>query len=118
MKLSKYILMISALLMGAAAYADDFDSFGSFGEDESAEGSSSKLEVGADAETEIRAYVDIDEAKAEAVELDLAPSANLNLKYNGNKSDAEISLKIAKVVALDQEIPARYFTQNFLTTGK
>ncbi len=28
------------------------------------------------------------------------------------------TLKIAKVVALDQEIPARYFTQNFLTTGK
>ena len=28
------------------------------------------------------------------------------------------TLKIAKVVALDKEIPARYFTQNFLTTGK
>ncbi|MDD5930452.1 MAG: outer membrane lipoprotein-sorting protein [Spirochaetales bacterium] len=28
------------------------------------------------------------------------------------------TLKIAKVVALDQEIPSRYFTQNFLTTGK
>ena len=95
MKLNKYILITSALVMGiTGAWADDFDSFGSFGEDESAEGSSSKLEVGADAETEIRAYVDIDEAKAEAVELDLAPSAKLNLKYNGNKSDAEISLKI------------------------
>ena len=28
------------------------------------------------------------------------------------------TLKIAKVVALDTEIPERYFTQNFLTTGK
>ncbi len=28
------------------------------------------------------------------------------------------TLKIAKVVALDKEVPARYFTQNFLTVGK
>ena len=125
MKLSKYILMISALLMGAAAYADDFDSFGSFGEDESAEGSSSKLEVGADAETEIRAYVDIDEAKAEAVELDLAPSANLNLKYNGNKSDAEISLKIDETTiknhpedVIDEAVLRGYFGNLTLEAGK
>ena len=125
MKLSKYILMISALLMGAAAYADDFDSFGSFGEDESAEGSSSKLEVGADAETEIRAYVDIDEAKAEAVELDIAPSANLNLKYNGNKSDAEISLKIDETTiknhpedVIDEAVLRGYFGNLTLEAGK
>ena len=125
MKLSKYILMTSALLMGAAAYADDFDSFGSFGEDESAEGSSSKLEVGADAETEIRAYVDIDEAKAEAVELDLAPSANLNLKYNGNKSDAEISLKIDENTiknhpedVIDEAVLRGYFGNLTLEAGK
>ncbi len=126
MKLSKYILMTSALVMGiTGAWADDFDSFGSFGEDESAEGSSSKLEVGADAETEIRAYVDIDEAKAEAVELDLAPSANLNLKYNGNKSDAEISLKIDETTiknhpedVIDEAVLRGYFGNLTLEAGK
>ncbi len=126
MKLSKYILMTSALVMGiTGAWADDFDSFGSFGEDESAEGSSSKLEVGADTETEIRAYVDIDEAKAEAVELDLAPSANLNLKYNGNKSDAEISLKIDENTiknhpedVIDEAVLRGYFGNLTLEAGK
>ena len=126
MKLSKYILMTSALVMGiTGAWADDFDSFGSFGEDESAEGSSSKLEVGADAETEIRAYVDIDEAKAEAVELDLAPSAKLNLKYNGNKSDAEISLKIDENTiknhpedVIDEAVLRGYFGNLTLEAGK
>ena len=126
MKLNKYILMTSALVMGiTGAWADDFDSFGSFGEDESAEGSSSKLEVGADAETEIRAYVDIDEAKAEAVELDLAPSANLNLKYNGNKSDAEISLKIDENTiknhpedVIDEAVLRGYFGNLTLEAGK
>ena len=126
MKLNKYILITSALVMGiTGAWADDFDSFGSFGEDESAEGSSSKLEVGADAETEIRAYVDIDEAKAEAVELDLAPSAKLNLKYNGNKSDAEISLKIdeARIKnhpedVIDEAVLRGYFGNLTLEAGK
>ena len=126
MKLNKYILMTSALVMGVTgAWADDFDSFGSFGEDESAEGSSSKLEVGADAETEIRAYVDIDEAKAEAVELDLAPSAKLNLKYNGNKSDAEISLKIDETTiknhpedVIDEAVLRGYFGNLTLEAGK
>ncbi len=126
MKLNKYILMTSALVMGiTGAWADDFDSFGSFGEDESAEGSSSKLEVGADTETEIRAYVDIDEAKAEAVELDLAPSANLNLKYNGNKSDAEISLKIDETTiknhpedVIDEAVLRGYFGNLTLEAGK
>jgi hypothetical protein len=126
MKLNKYILMTSALVMGiTGAWADDFDSFGSFGEDESAEGSSSKLEVGADAETEIRAYVDIDEAKAEAVELDLAPSAKLNLKYNGNKSDAEISLKIDENTiknhpedVIDEAVLRGYFGNLTLEAGK
>ena len=126
MKLNKYILMTSALVMGiTGAWADDFDSFGSFGEDESAEGSSSKLEVGADAETEIRAYVDIDEAKAEAVELDLAPSAKLNLKYNGNKSDAEISLKIDEATiknhpedVIDEAVLRGYFGNLTLEAGK
>lgn len=126
MKLNKYILMTSALVMGiTGAWADDFDSFGSFGEDESAEGSSSKLEVGADAETEIRAYVDIDEAKAEAVELDLAPSAKLNLKYNGNKSDAEISLKIDETTiknhpedVIDEAVLRGYFGNLTLEAGK
>ena len=126
MKLNKYILMTSALVMGiTGAWAEDFDSFGSFGEDESAEGSSSKLEVGADAETEIRAYVDIDEAKAEAVELDLAPSAKLNLKYNGNKSDAEISLKIDENTiknhpedVIDEAVLRGYFGNLTLEAGK
>ena len=126
MKLNKYILITSALVMGiTGAWADDFESFCSFGENESAEGSSSKLEVGADAETEIRAYVDIDEAKAEAVELDLAPSAKLNLKYNGNKSDAEISLKIDETTiknhpedVIDEAVLRGYFGNLTLEAGK
>ena len=39
-------------------------------------------------------------------------------KLTNVQTDHSTTLKIAKVVALDQEIPDRYFTQNFLTTGK
>ena len=48
MKLNKIILITSALLLGAVAYAEDFDSFGDFGDfgdDSSSAGLSSKLEV-------------------------------------------------------------------------
>ncbi len=100
MKLNKYILMTSALLMGAAAYADDFDDFGSFG-DESSSCASSALEVNGSAESEIRAYVDVDEADADNVELKVLPAAKLDLKYSGNKSDLELKLKV------DEELPPK-----------
>ncbi len=93
MKLSKYILMISALLLGGTAWAEDFGDFGGFGDDAS-DSTASKLEVSGGADTELRAYVDVDEVKADNIELDVIPSANLELKYSGNKSDVELNLKI------------------------
>ncbi len=93
MKLSKYILMTSALLLGGTAWAEDFGDFGGFGDDAS-DSAASKLEVSGGADTELRAYVDVDEVKADNIELDVIPSANLELKYSGNKSDVELNLKI------------------------
>ena len=93
MKLSKYILMTSALLLGGTAWAEDFGDFGGFGDDAS-DSTASKLEVSGGADTELRAYVDVDEVKADNIELDVIPSANLELKYSGNKSDVELNLKI------------------------
>lgn len=92
-KINKIILMTSAVLLGGTAWAEDFGDFGGF-DDDSSDGAASKLEVSGGAETEIRAYVDIDEADADKVELDVTPSANLELKYSGNKSDVELNLKI------------------------
>ena len=63
-KIEKFVLMSSALLLGGTAWAEDFGDFGGFSDDAS-EGAASKLEFGADAETEIRAYVDVDEANAQ-----------------------------------------------------
>ena len=93
MKLSKYILMTSALLLGGTAWAEDFGDFGGFGDDAS-DSTASKLEVSGGADTELRAYVDVDEVKSDNIELDVIPSANLELKYSGNKSDVELNLKI------------------------
>ena len=93
MKLNKYILMTSALLLGGTAWAEDFGDFGGFGDDAS-DSAASKLEVSGGADTELRAYVDVDEVKADNIELDVIPSANLELKYSGNKSDVELNLKI------------------------
>ncbi len=124
MKLNKYILMTSALLMGAAAYADDFDDFGSFG-DESSSGASSALEVNGSAESEIRAYVDVDEADADKVELKVLPAAKLDLKYSGNKSDLELKLKVDEgtiknhpVDVIDEAVLRGYFGNLTLEAGK
>ena len=124
MKLSKYILFTSALLVGATAYADDFDDFGSFGDDTSS-GAASALEVNGSVDTEIRAYVDVDEAKAEKVEIDAAPSAALELKYSGTKSDLDLSLKIDEdtiknhpVDVIDEAVLRSYFGNLTLEAGK
>ena len=127
MKLSKYILMAAALLMGAAAYAEDFDSFddfGSFGE-VGADSAASKLEVNGNVDTEIRAYVDVDEADADQVEMDATPSAALDMKYSGNKSDMELSLKIDSDTVknhpediIDEAVLRGYFGNFTLEAGK
>ena len=91
-KITNIFLLSSALLM-SSLYAQDFGDFGGFGDD-SSEGAGSKIEVSGGAELGIRAYVDVDEAKAEKVDVKAIPSANLGLKYSGNKSDVELNLKV------------------------
>lgn len=128
MKLSKYILMASALLMGAAAYADDFDDFGSFGDD-GADSSASALEVNGSAETEIRAYVDTsdkdDKDGADKVEMEVTPSASIDLSYSGNKSDISLTLKIDENTiknhpedVIDEAVLRGYFGNLTLEAGK
>ena len=128
MKLNKYILMASALLMGAAAYADDFDDFGSFGDD-GADSSASALEVNGSAETEIRAYVDIsdkdDKDGADKVEMEVTPSASIDLSYSGNKSDISLTLKIDEDTiknhpedVIDEAVLRGYFGNLTLEAGK
>ena len=127
MKLSKYILFTSALLVGAAAYADDFDSFGDFGSfgDDTSSGATSALEVNGSVDSEIRAYVDVDEADADKVEMDATPSAALDLKYSGTKSDVELSLKIDEDTiknhpadVIDEAVLRGYFGNLTLEAGK
>ena len=127
MKLNKYILMTSALLLGAAAYADDFDSFGDFGSfgDDTSSGATSVLEVNGSVDSEIRAYVDVDEADADKVEMDATPSAALDLKYSGTKSDVELSLKIDEDTiknhpadVIDEAVLRGYFGNLTLEAGK
>jgi len=128
MKLSKYILMTSALLLGAAAYADDFDDFGSFGDD-GADSAASKIEVNGSAETEIRAYVDTsdkeDKDGADKVEMDVTPSASIDLTYSGNKSDISLTLKIDEDTiknhpedVIDEAVLRGYFGNLTLEAGK
>lgn len=131
MKLSKYILMTSALLIGAAAYADDFDSFGDFGDfgGESSSAAASALEVNGSAETEIRAYVDTsdkeDKNGADKVEMEVTPSASIDLSYSGNKSDISLTLKIDEDTiknhpedVIDEAVLRGYFGNLTLEAGK
>lgn len=128
MKLNKYILMASALLMGAAASADDFDDFGSFGDD-GADSAASALEVNGSAETEIRAYVDTsdkeDKDGADKVEMEVTPSASIDLSYSGNKSDISLTLKIDEDTiknhpedVIDEAVLRGYFGNLTLEAGK
>ena len=89
MKLSKYILMTSALLMGTAAFAEDFGDFGGF-EDDASGNSGSGIEVSGTVSTDIRAYVDTDDS--DKVDVEAKPAGNLSLSYNGNNSDLTLSL--------------------------
>ena len=132
MKINKYILMTSALLLGAAAYADDFDSFGDFGDfgGESASGSlASKVEVNGSAEVDIRAYVDTSDKEnkegADKIEVKTLPNARLDLRYNGNKSDMELKLKLDEdtiknhpLDVIDEAVLRGYFGNFTLEAGK
>lgn len=128
MKINKYILMTSALLIGAAAYADDFDDFGSFGDD-GADSAASKLEVNGSVDTEIRAYVDTSDVEgkdgADKVEMDVTPSASIDLTYSGNKSDVSLTLKIDEDTiknhpedVIDEAVLRGYFGNLTLEAGK
>ena len=131
MKLNKYILMTSALLVGAAAYADDFDSFGDFGDfgGDSSSGSASALEVNGTVESDIHAYVDTsdkdDKKGADKIDISAIPSAKLDLKYSGNKSDVELKLKVDEdsiknhpVDVIDEAVLRGYFDNLTLEAGK
>ena len=129
MKLNKYILMTSALLLGVSgAFADDFDDFGSFGDDGS-DSAASKLEVNGSAEVDIRAYVDTSDKEnkegADKIEVKALPGAVLNLKYSGNKSDAELKLKVDEdtiknypLDVIDEAVLRGYFGCLTLEAGK
>ena len=132
MKLNKYILMTSALLMGATGvFADDFDSFDDFGDfgGSSSSGSSSALEVNGSVTTDIRAYVDTsdkdDKDGADKIDVSAIPSAKLDLKYSGNKSDLELKLKVDEdtvknhpVDVIDEAVLRSYFDNLTLEAGK
>lgn len=131
MKLNKYILMTSALLMGAAAYADDFDDFSDFGSfgDDSSSATSSALEVNGSVESDFRAYVDTSDKDekdgADKIDVSVIPSAKLDLKYSGNKSDVELKLKIDEdtiknhpVDVIDEAVLRGYFGNLTLEAGK
>ena len=131
MKLNKIILITSALLMGAAAYADDFDSFGDFGDfgGDSSSGSASALEVNGSAEVDIRAYVDTTDKDnkdgADKIDIKALPNAKLDLKYSGNKSDVELKLKVDEdtiknhpVDVIDEAVLRGYFNNLTLEAGK
>ncbi|MBP5176712.1 MAG: hypothetical protein ILP07_12485, partial [Treponema sp.] len=91
-KTNKLIFLSLALALSANSFAQDFDDFGSFGDLEDESASTSKLEVNGSASMEVRAYVDADKAKD--VELKANPSGTLSLKYDGNKSDMNLTFSI------------------------
>ena len=91
-KTNRLIFLSLALALSANSFAQDFDDFGSFGDLEDESASSSKLEVNGSASMEVRAYVDADKAKD--VELKANPSGTLSLKYDGNKSDMNLTFSI------------------------
>ena len=94
-KIEKLILMSSALLMSAGAWADDFGDFGDFGgfDDETSGSSENAIEVSGNVSTDIRAYVDANDGESnDKIEVEAEPSGNLELAYSGNNSDLILSL--------------------------
>ena len=122
-KTNAIVFLGLALALSANSFAQDFDDFGSFGDFEDESASSSKLELNGNASVEVRAYVDAD--KAEDVEVKATPSGKLSLKYDGNKSDMNITLSIdaEKVKShpediVDELVLRGYFGNLMLETGK
>lgn len=122
-KTNAIIFLGLALALSANSFAQDFDDFSSFGDFEDESASSSKLELNGSASVEVRAYVDAD--KAEDVEVKATPSGKLSLKYDGNKSDMNITLSIdaEKVKShpediVDELVLRGYFGNLMLETGK
>ena len=101
-KLITFVLLSSAIFTGSLC-AQDFSDFGDF-EDSASDNLASKIEVGGSADIDVRAYVDVDEASADKVEVKAIPSAKLDLKYSGNKSDMELSLKVDEDTIKNQPV--------------
>ncbi len=127
--MKKTLLITTALLLGVSgAFADDFNDFGSFGDD-GADSAASKLEVNGSVDTEIRAYVDTSDVEgkdgADKVEMDVTPSASIDLTYSGNKSDVSLTLKIDEDTiknhpedVIDEAVLRGYFGNLTLEAGK
>jgi hypothetical protein len=127
--MKKTLLITTALFLGVSgAFADDFDDFGSFGDD-GADSAASKLEVNGSVDTEIRAYVDTSDVEgkdgADKVEMDVTPSASIDLTYSGNKSDVSLTLKIDEDTiknhpedVIDEAVLRGYFGNLTLEAGK
>lgn len=131
MKNTKKIFLTAgfALIFGAALSAQDFDDFGDFGDfggGDSSFSSSSKLEAGGTISTDVRGYIGdlfwIENQEASDVDVDVLPKANVFLKYNGAKSDAELNLRVDEDIiknhpfdVIDELVMRGYFFDNKLT---
>lgn len=131
MKNTKKIFLTAgfALIFGTALSAQDFDDFGDFGDfggSDSGFSSSSKLEAGGTISTDVRGYIGdlfwIENPEASDVDVDVLPKANVFLKYNGAKSDAELNLRVDEDIiknhpfdVIDELVMRGYFFDNKLT---
>ena len=113
-----FVSVVTLAFIASSAFADDFDGFGDFG---SFDGDSSvpKLETNGSISTDIRAYTDAD--TLDEVELKASPSARIDMKYSGNKSDIELKLNVDDDKTndvIDELVVRGYFGNLVLEAGK
>lgn len=124
----KSILFAGAMALAlTGAFADDFDDFGDFGgfgDDFGSDSSSTPaVVISGAAGTEIRGYVDVD--NADDITKDASVDAKLNVEYSGSKSDVLLSLKFDEDTiknnpadVIDELVVRGYFGNFVLEGGK
>ncbi len=136
MKAKKLILAgaVSAMAL-ATTFADDFDSFDSFGTDSFGSGfgdsSASALSVSGKAWIDMRGYLNPNGTSSDDyklfddVQVKVLPSAKLNLEYSGSMSDVLLALKVDEntiknhpVDVIDELALRGYFGNFSLEAGK
>lgn len=125
MKKMKFLTFLTIASLSFASFADDFADFGDFGsfDDVSSSSNENPLEIDGKSSFEIRSYIDKDDI--DDVVMKAIPEAQINFKFNTQKTDSLINFKFNEEIIknhpediLNEVVLSSYFDFVTIQAGK